>query len=82
MYEGVGSRYIAFLVPAGQVHLQRGGSLINFPSTAFRGKDIVENFVKGHISPEPSQRLKFVLPPPSAERIGGGIRPATTLKGP
>jgi len=46
VYEGVGSRYIAFLVPAGQVHLQRGGSLINFPSTAFRGKDIVENFVK------------------------------------
>lgn len=71
VYEGVGSRYIAFLVPSGQAHIQRGGSLIDLPSSAFRGADIVENFVKGYISPEPEQRIRFILPPPSAERVGG-----------
>ncbi len=71
VYEGVGSRYIAFLVPSGQAHIQRGDSLIDLPSSSFRGADIVENFLKGYVSPDPEQRLRFVLPPPSAERIGG-----------
>jgi len=71
VYEGVGSRYISFLVPSGQAYLQRGGSLIDLPSSAFRGTDIVDNFVKGYISPEPELRLRFILPPPSAEKIGG-----------
>ena len=70
VYEGVGNRYLAFLVPSGQTHIQRGDSLIDLPSTAFREADIIKSFIEGYVYPEPEERLRFILPSPSAEGIG------------
>ena len=62
VFEGVGNRYIALTIPSQLAHLQGGNSLIVMPTMAFRGKDIVENFVKGFVVPDPLENLRFILP--------------------